>query len=118
MLSPKRWFFETTDSGDQTPDWTSRLVGAALAMLLVALVFSFSFHQLNYHWNWSAVYKYRRNLLSGWLVTILISVSSLLLSTLIGVVFALVRRAAFLPLRYLAISTSSWSAAHRSWFKS
>jgi polar amino acid transport system permease protein len=100
MFSPKRWFFETVDSGDQTPNWSSRIIGATIAMLLVGLVFSYSFHQLNYHWNWSAVYKYRRNLVSGWLVTILISVASLLLSTLIGVLFALARRAAFLPLRY------------------
>jgi len=71
-----------------------------VAVSLAALVFYFSFHQLNYHWNWAAVYRYRWNLLSGWLVTILISVLSLLLSTLIGVVFALARRSRVLPLRY------------------
>jgi polar amino acid transport system permease protein len=73
-----------------------------LALLLVTLVFAFSFHQLNYHWNWSAVYKYRWNLLTAWLMTILICLVSLLLSTCIGAVGALARRSSFLPLRYLA----------------
>jgi polar amino acid transport system permease protein len=76
------------------------VLGACLAGLLVALVFYFSFHQLIYRWNWPAVYKYRSNLLSGWLVTILISLCALVLSTVIGILFALARRSAFLPLRY------------------
>lgn len=71
-----------------------------LALLLVAFVFYFSFHQVAYQWNWGAVYKYRRTFLEGWLVTIAISLVSLGLSTIIGVVFALVRRSRFLPLRY------------------
>lgn len=71
-----------------------------LALLLVAFVFYFSFHQVAYQWNWGAVYKYRRTFLEGWLVTIAISLVSLGLSTIIGVVFALVRRSRFLPMRY------------------
>ena len=100
MLSSKRWLFEV-DSAGQATSWPSRLVAALLAFLLVGLIFYFSFHQLNYRWNWSAVYKYRWNLLSGWFVTILVSLCALALSTLIGVLFALVRRSGFLPLRYL-----------------
>ncbi len=84
----------------QPAGWGARLTAALLALLMVTLVFYFSFHQLTYRWNWPAVYKYRQNLVSGWLVTIAISVAALLLSTLIGLVFALVRRARFLPLRY------------------
>jgi polar amino acid transport system permease protein len=81
-------------------EWLSRLVGALLALLLVALVFFFSFHEITYSWNWGAVYQYRRTLVTGWLVTIVISLVSLVMSTFIGVVFALVRRSHFLPLRY------------------
>jgi polar amino acid transport system permease protein len=84
----------------QAPSSRSKLAGALLAALLVALVFYFSFHRVTYQWNWSAVYKYRWNLLSGWFMTILISLAALGLSTLIGVSFALVRRSRLLPLRY------------------
>jgi polar amino acid transport system permease protein len=65
------------------------------------LGFYFSFYQLAYRWNWSSVYKYRRTLLAGWLVTIAISLVSLLLSTLLGLIFALARRSRLLPLRSL-----------------
>ncbi|HWX22829.1 MAG TPA: amino acid ABC transporter permease [Candidatus Binatia bacterium] len=93
----KRLLFEPTPG---TAGWPSRLAGAVLALLLVAMVFFFSFHHITYTWNWGAVYQYRHTLVSGWLVTILISLVALALSTLIGVVFALIRRSHFLPLRY------------------
>jgi polar amino acid transport system permease protein len=89
--------FGQDDSGAQ--NWKHLLAGWLPAFGLLALVFYFSFHRLAYRWNWSSVYNYRWNLLSGWLVTIGISLVSLLLSTLIGLVFALVRRSHFLPLR-------------------
>jgi polar amino acid transport system permease protein len=81
------------------PKWQVLLAGWLPAGFLMALVFYFSFHQLAYQWNWASVYKYRGNLFSGWLTTILISLVSLLLSTVIGLVFALVRRSRLLPLR-------------------
>lgn len=96
----KRLFFESAGQEESGFwNWRRLLAGWVPAFLLVALVFYFSFHQLAYQWNWAAVYQYRRNLLSGWLVTIGISLVSLLLSTLIGLVFALVRRSRLLPLR-------------------
>src|ERR1051326_7075957 len=70
------------------------------AALLVAAVFYFSFHQITYRWNWKAVLNYRSILVSGWLMTLGISLASLILSTLIGVIFALLRRSEILPLRY------------------
>jgi polar amino acid transport system permease protein len=78
----------------------SKLAAALSAAAMVAAVFYFSFHQITYHWNWQAVLSYRSTLLSGWLMTLAISLASLLLSTFIGVVFALARRSEFLPLRY------------------
>jgi polar amino acid transport system permease protein len=79
--------------------WKGLLAGWLPALGLLGLVFYFSFHKLAYRWNWSSVYHYRWNLFSGWLVTIGISLVSLLLSTLIGLVFALARRSTLLPLR-------------------
>ena len=73
-----------------------------IAFLLAALLFYFSFQQLNYHWNWSAIYKYRQKFLQGWLATVWISLASLGLSTGIGLLFALGQRSRFLPLRYFS----------------
>jgi polar amino acid transport system permease protein len=98
-FSLHRLLFEPEQPG-RPAGWAARIAGSLLALLFVALLFVFSFHQLTYHWNWPAVYKYRQNLLSGWLVTIAISAVSLLLSTFIGLGFALMRRARFLPARY------------------
>lgn len=77
-----------------------KFVAAVIAAAMVAAVFYFSFHQITYRWNWRAVLAYRSILLSGWLMTLAISIASLALSTFIGVLFALVRRSEILPLRY------------------
>jgi polar amino acid transport system permease protein len=65
---------------------------SALAVILIAGLFVFSFQQLAYHWNWGAVYKYRAKFVQGWFVTILISLAALALSTVIGTICALARR--------------------------
>jgi len=100
MGSLKELLFETGTRSGEKPAWYSRSLAALLACLLIALVFFFSFHRVTYQWNWNAVYKYRYNLLIGWFVTIIISLVALGLSTVIGLIFALVRRSRFLPLRY------------------
>jgi polar amino acid transport system permease protein len=52
--------------------------------------------------NWEAVWKYRNAFWQGWLLTVLLSVISLVLSTLVGLIAALARRSSLLILRYLA----------------
>ena len=79
-----------------------RAVNFAAALLLIAFIFYFSFSQLDYHWGWGAVYKYRQKFLQGWLTTILISLAALGLSTFVGLFFALAQRSAFLALRYFS----------------
>jgi polar amino acid transport system permease protein len=79
--------------------WLRGLFAWLPALIIVGLIFAFSFHQLSYRWNWPSVYRYRRNLLFGWWVTIGISLVSLVLSTIIGLGFALARRSRLLPLR-------------------
>ncbi len=73
-----------------------------LALLLISAVFTFSFHQLTYHWNWPSVTKYRAKFFQGWCITILLSLTSLVASTVIGLIFAFARRSRILVLRYLA----------------
>ncbi len=67
----RRWFFEPSAREDGAAwAWKRLLAGWLPALLLVALVFYFSFHQVAYRWNWPAVFKYRGTLFAGWLVTI------------------------------------------------
>jgi polar amino acid transport system permease protein len=50
--------------------------------------------------NWEGVWKYQNAFWQGWLLTVLLSVISLVLSTLIGLIAALARRSKILLLRY------------------
>lgn len=84
------------------PGSLSKLAAAVVAAAMVAAIFYFSFHQITYRWNWQAVLNYRSILISGWLMTLAISLASLFLSTFIGVLFALARRSKLLPLRYFS----------------
>jgi len=88
------------DQRDRNTGFATKAAAALIAAALVAAVFCFAFSQLRYHWNWEAIYRYRESLFKGWRVTVLISLASLVLSTLIGVIFALIRRSPLLPLRY------------------
>jgi len=53
--------------------------------------------------NWEVIWKYRNAFWQGWLLTVALSVVSLLLSTLIGLVAALARRSPVLIIKYLSI---------------
>jgi polar amino acid transport system permease protein len=95
-----RALFIGPEREDSPVAWPVRALNFALALLLLGLIFCFSFHQLRYHWGWESVWQYRRLFLQGWWVTVWISVAALGLSTAIGLFFALARRSRFLPLRY------------------
>ena len=97
----RKLFFDNRTGRDEALPLLPRLMGWLLALLLVALIFSFAFHQLQYGWNWGAVLAYRRKFLLGWLMTVAISAAALGSSLLIGVAAALVRRCPFLPARFL-----------------
>jgi polar amino acid transport system permease protein len=83
------------------PLW-ARLVTAGFLLL----VFSLSCWALlvSTTANWEAIWKYRHAFWQGWLLTVLLSVISLVLSTLIGLIAALARRSDILIVRYLSAS--------------
>ncbi|MBT0653273.1 amino acid ABC transporter permease [Geomobilimonas luticola] len=95
-------FFATRSGAGESVSRVAGLAGFLSAFLLVALVFSYAFHQLQYQWGWETVYGYRQKFLNGWLVTVAISAASLILSLLIGLFFALAQKSSFLPLRYFS----------------
>lgn len=99
----KKLFFAGQSGRSEEIPLLSRLVGWLLALLLVTLVFSFAFQQLQYGWNWGAVLAYRQKFLLGWLMTVAISAAALCCSLLIGLSAALVRRCPFLPARSLGV---------------
>src|SRR4051812_6676493 len=80
--------------------WAAKITSAFIAVALVSAVFYFSFHQITYNWNWNAIARYRWHFASGWLMTLQISATALVLSTTVGVLFAFIRRSHTLPLRY------------------
>jgi len=84
------------------PPWPVRALNFLIAFLLIAAVFYFSLRQLNYAWNWPAVYAYRQKFIDGWLTTVWISLASLGLSIAVGLFFALAQRSRLLPLRYFS----------------
>jgi polar amino acid transport system permease protein len=90
-------FVESEDSG--TSSLAIRIFNWLLALLLLTALFTLCFRQLTYHWSWSVVYKYRFKFTYGWAATILISLASLMVSVLLGLIFALARRSRFLLLR-------------------
>ena len=98
----RKYFLASNEPGAAPLAASVRAFNFALAFLLAAAVFYFSFLHVNYTWNWSAVYKYRQKFIQGWLATVAISIASLGLSVAIGLFFALARRSAFLPLRYFS----------------
>lgn len=96
---PVTWWHP--DDGSAAP-LSVRLCALFAVLLLVSAVFWYAFNQLQYGWNWGAVWQYRHKFVQGWLVTLLISSVALVLTLLISVCFALARRSRLLPLRYLA----------------
>jgi polar amino acid transport system permease protein len=90
-----------TESQAEPPLWR-RAVSLFIALAFIAGVFTFAFATVGYHWNWRGVWNYRTLFLNGWLFTLLLSAISLVTSSLIGVIVALLRRTRFLPVRYFA----------------
>jgi polar amino acid transport system permease protein len=75
---------------------------ALLVVLVVVLFFGFAAWQLQHRWQWERMFEYRNKFAFGFAVTVMISVFSLFLSLLIGVISALGRRSDILFLRYLS----------------
>jgi polar amino acid transport system permease protein len=91
-----------TQSDDPEPSLLHRAVSLLLALGCIAGLFTFAFSTVGYHWNWKGVWVYRVLFIRGWLVTVLLSAIALVMSCVIGAIFALLRRARFLPVRYFA----------------
>jgi polar amino acid transport system permease protein len=90
--------------GHSSPAWIERL-WVCLLFALLALLCSFTLggSAVFTAGGWEAVWKFRQVFWQGWLLTIVISTTTLILSVLIGSVAALLRRSTILPLRSVSI---------------
>ncbi len=80
----------------------TRAISFASALALVIGIIVAALLTLEYRWNWSPAWKYRQLFIDGWLATLGISALALPLSCVLGLLFALARRSAFLPLQYFS----------------
>lgn len=85
-----------------TPPLLIRALSFALALVVVAGVAVGALLALDYEWRWGAVWSYRQIYFDGWIATLAIAAIALPASCVLGLVFALARRASFLPLRYIS----------------
>ncbi|MGI6227567.1 MAG: amino acid ABC transporter permease [Peptococcales bacterium] len=76
-----------------------------LNILLVAGIFAaivlFSINRLDYNFVWEGVYTYKNKLIKGFMITLLISSCSMLVSLVIGVVSTILLNSQILVLNYL-----------------
>src|ERR1700751_1891832 len=100
--SVRRCFWQSPEERlTQRPAWWVVTINWVLAFLLLSLVAWFALASLRYNWNWDAVSEYANFFWRGWFNTIAVSAMALVLSTLIGVIVALIRRSGFFVLQAL-----------------
>jgi polar amino acid transport system permease protein len=73
-----------------------------LVLTLFSILVWFSFSTLGYDLRWSSVWEYRYNLFSGFGITILLSLVSLVVSIIIGVFFGLAQRSSIISLKIIS----------------
>jgi len=95
-------FFDMSRHSNSASSWPVQLLNLSLAFVAAVSVFYFAFGQLTYHWAWGSVSVYWYKFLQGWVITVLISLTALVTSFSIGVLFALAQRSSLLLLRYLS----------------
>jgi amine acid ABC transporter, permease protein, 3-TM region, His/Glu/Gln/Arg/opine family len=78
-----------------------RTVNLFIVLLCVGLVLVYSFIKIHYKVRLEVIYTYRYKFYMGFLMTIVLSTFSLILSMIIGTVFAFAGKSKFLPLYYL-----------------
>jgi polar amino acid transport system permease protein len=93
------WLFAPRDEGSHPVPRRVALANGALVFAVLAVLLWLAFRRLDYHWNWTVIARYRAHFIAGWWMTLGISVASLVLSTMIGLSFALAAGSRFLPLR-------------------
>ena len=72
---------------------------ALLLALVCASAIYATFHAINYHWEWAAIWEFRSLILRGWMVTLLLSLGALVLSVFVGLLLMTGQRSRVVPIR-------------------
>lgn len=72
-----------------------RWLASVIVILGFAALAAWAISRVNYTWNWQGVWEHRRMFVQGWLVTVALSVASLVVSTLVGIVAAVMLRSRY-----------------------
>jgi polar amino acid transport system permease protein len=75
-----------------------------LVLSLFVGIFAFSFNAFNFNLNWAILLEYKTMIIDGFIATILISIASLVLSIIFGILLALASFSNILFLRTFAIT--------------
>jgi polar amino acid transport system permease protein len=85
----------------KNPKWLGWHI--VLGGLFLTGLCTFVFQSVGHQWDFEAVWGYRNKFFSGWVMTILLALASLVLSTIFGLLTALMRRSHWMPLKATAI---------------
>jgi len=86
---------------NQPPSRTALILNGILLFLLVTGGAAFFFSRLDYTWNWPAIWAYRQKFVEGWWATIWLSLASLMVSLLIGIILMALQRSRWVILQLL-----------------
>jgi polar amino acid transport system permease protein len=86
----------------EKPGLLRKILHGALVALLIVLFFGYAAIRLGHNWQWARLWPYRSKFAFGFGVTLLLSVTSLAGSLLLGILTAFARQSKILAVRYLA----------------
>jgi polar amino acid transport system permease protein len=86
------------------PSNLSKGVNITMVLMVIGVMLIYSVSNLNYVFHWDTVIRFSRKFLNGFLMTIIISLFSLILSMAIGMVNALALQSRLIFFKYLARS--------------
>ena len=100
----KKWFhcFIRESDREVPSSCPSTLLNAFLVALFILLIFIFSFSRLEYDFHWAGVWAYRVKFVRGLGMTLALSFFSLIVSFLLGALFALGQKSRFLPFYFFS----------------
>lgn len=94
--------FENIKNKNKLLCFLKKFINVFILLLIVFIIFYYSYLKLPFKFNWENIYKYRYKFLKGFTNTIFISISSLFLSLIIGFLSAISQISNITILKYLS----------------
>ncbi|MCH6256915.1 amino acid ABC transporter permease [Puniceicoccaceae bacterium K14] len=96
------FFFEDSPSSPSSPKQAKHFVSFGCAFLFLSFFVFLAFTAIDYNWNWSSVFQYKKKFIDGWLISVGISFVTLFFSLIVGFLAAMGKRSTLLPIKYVA----------------